>query len=143
MDVRYCNRCKRLFQRTSNTVYCPACLIYFEECFDRVKKFIWDNPSADFNKVVKGAEVEDKVLLEFIRSGRIEFTNPDLGIPCEVCGSRIASGRYCAKCAGEVKDKLEKTKKDLMSSMKKDSGESEKPRTSKKGDFFTKNLSDK
>ncbi len=115
MDLKYCRRCKKLFQVRINPMFCNDCMEYFDKCFETVKQYISDNPSANFAQVVEGTRIEEAILFDFIRSGRIEFTNPDQGLPCEICGKSIGSGKYCKTCADSVKTKLEESKKILQS----------------------------
>ncbi len=135
MDFKYCRRCKKLYNAITNKTYCPACLDYFEECFNKIRQFIMESPTSNFQQIVEGTGVEERILLDLIRSGRIEFTDPNHGIPCEVCGTSIASGRYCSKCQQEVKAKLENSKRELTKNL----APSPKPSTGSEKSFHIRN----
>ena len=54
MDVRTCKKCGKLFQYTGiGEVFCPVCKRKDEEDFEKVKKYINDNPGTLIEKVAE------------------------------------------------------------------------------------------
>lgn len=86
MDIRNCKMCGRIYQHT-NLPYCPNCLIEWEEMFLKVRDYIWDHPKANITRVSEDTGVEEKIILEFLREGRIELKKESAGLPCEMCGT--------------------------------------------------------
>lgn len=43
--------------------------------------------------------IEEKLILHFLREGRLEMMTADGSLVCEKCGTPIKSGRLCRKCS--------------------------------------------
>jgi len=106
MDVKNCRRCKRLFNYIGGQQICPACREEIEAEFQKVKKYIQDNRNASVIQVAEACEVEESQIRQWVREERLMFAEGAVsGIACEVCGTAIASGRFCDKCkAGMIND---------------------------------------
>lgn len=106
-DIRNCARCGRLFSSTGNRI-CPACLAEDEKRFQKVAAYLKEHPLADVLEVSQGTGVEEHVILEFVRTGRLEAVGlgEKLQVQCERCGRPIRSGRYCAACQKELAEAL-------------------------------------
>ena len=76
--------------------------------FVKVRDYIWDNPKANVKEVSDETGVEEKIILEFLREGRIELTTESIGFSCERCNTPIKSGRYCDSCAKKMATELKK-----------------------------------
>lgn len=107
MDLRNCKMCGRIYQHT-NLPYCPSCVVKWEEMFLKVRDYIWDHPKANITEVARETEVDESIVLEFLREGRLELREESIGLPCERCGAPIRTGRYCDKCAKELEVELKR-----------------------------------
>jgi flagellar operon protein (TIGR03826 family) len=107
MDVRNCKKCGKLFNYISGFPICPTCKEKQEEVFQNVKKYIWENRTADMKEISEACDVEVAQIKQWIREERLEFTSDSpVKMPCENCGALIQSGKYCEKCKKEMANNL-------------------------------------
>ena len=93
MELMNCRNCKKLFNYIAGEKLCPACKEKLEEKFQKVKKYIEENPRENIN--------------HWVREERLSFTDDSLvGLECERCGKMIHSGRFCKECAGGLADAM-------------------------------------
>ena len=97
MDIRNCKRCNRLFQ-FSGIKYCPKCVLELDEMFMKVRDYLYENEDANIAQVSEATGVEEKIILEFLREGRLELKEPSSDLTCERCDKPITSGRMCKDC---------------------------------------------
>lgn len=97
MDIRNCKRCNRLFQY-NGIKYCPRCVLELDEAFIKVRDYLYKNPGANIVEVSEATGVEEKIILEFLRDGRLELKEPSPALTCERCEKPITTGRMCKEC---------------------------------------------
>jgi flagellar operon protein (TIGR03826 family) len=84
---------------------CDACYKEEEAQYDKVYAYIRKkvNRTASMMQVVKDTGVEENLIIKFVRTGKLRIAQfPNLGIPCEKCGTHIKSGRLCSKCSDSL-----------------------------------------
>ena len=102
MEMRNCKKCGRVFSSFGDKI-CPDCKREEDELFTRVKEYIYDHPHASIKEVAEETEVEEDIILRFMREGRIEVADDSLStLTCEKCGAAIRTGRYCANCQKQL-----------------------------------------
>ncbi|AEE97518.1 TIGR03826 family flagellar region protein [Mahella australiensis] len=101
MELRNCSRCGRLFASNGGEL-CPACLEELDEQYKVVREYVYTHPKATIPEVSDATGVEEKIIFEFLREGRLELKEPGLGLECERCGKPITTGRFCASCLREL-----------------------------------------
>lgn len=124
MDVRNCKRCGRIYRYIGQS-YCPKCAKEIDEMFLQIRDYIDENPDANVIEVSEATEIEEDIILMFLREGRLELKQPGLGLTCDRCGNPIKSGRYCDACTDEMKREFSK---DLRSAEKRTEGSSRSSR---------------
>ena len=103
MEVKTCKRCRKFFNYITGPYICPVCKEKIEQDFQKVKKYIDDNPGADIKEVAEACEVDPQQIRQWIREERLQFSDDSpIRIACEACGSMIRSGRYCDACKNEM-----------------------------------------
>ncbi len=103
MEVINCPRCGRVFTKINKSV-CPACVKEDEETFERVRSYVKENPLCTMTELSEETKVSVKRITQYIRDGRLEITKAMAGaITCAVCGKPIITGRFCEKCAMDIK----------------------------------------
>lgn len=103
MNVRNCRRCKRLFNYVVGPYFCPSCRDELEQEFQKVRKYVQDNPRSDIRTVSEACEVDQSQIRQWIREERLEFSDDSsVGINCEKCGKMIKSGRFCPECKASM-----------------------------------------
>lgn len=107
MDVRTCQRCKKIFNYVAGQQVCASCKRELEVLFKDVRLFIRRNPQASIQQVAEECEVEARQIKQWIREERLSFSNDSaVGIECERCGKSIKTGRYCEECKKETLNDL-------------------------------------
>ncbi len=109
MDIRNCKRCKRLFNYTDNSKYCPACMEAIEQEFHEAKEYIYKHPGVNIHDVSEALEIEIGQIKQWIREERLTLSSAtDGAITCENCGVNITTGRYCENCKKQLTNDLSK-----------------------------------
>lgn len=102
MDVRNCRYCGNIYIYDNFNI-CPRCREKEEEDFQKVKKYIEENPSANISEVSEETEVSARKIIDFLKEGRLEIKDEHNSIlSCERCGKSIKTGRFCNKCIGQM-----------------------------------------
>ncbi|MBU9721732.1 MULTISPECIES: TIGR03826 family flagellar region protein [Bacillaceae] len=108
-NIDNCPSCGKVFVKALRPV-CNECHREVEKKFNTVYTFIKkrENRMASLEEVHEGTEVEKDLIVHFIREGRIHLAQfPNLGYPCEKCGSFIREGRICKECRSEIRSGLD------------------------------------
>lgn len=107
MDIRNCKRCNRIFQFSGNK-YCPGCVMELDELYRKVRDYLYRNPDSNILEVSEATGVEEDIILEFLREGRLELKEPSLALTCERCDKPITTGRMCKECLREFEQGMKK-----------------------------------
>ncbi|MFD4816391.1 TIGR03826 family flagellar region protein [Peribacillus butanolivorans] len=110
MDLFNCQNCNSLFVKTKFRDVCDACYKEEEAKFDEVYAYIRkkSNRTALMMQVVEATGVEEDLIIKFVKTGKLRISQfPNLGIPCEKCGTNIQSGRLCSKCSDSLRSELQ------------------------------------
>lgn len=109
MQLRNCPRCGKLFVAGGNYV-CHECIERDEEDFDKVRKYIFENPNAHVAEVSEATEVSENKIMGYLRDGRLIGDRLQPMINCVSCGALIKTGSLCESCADklakEINDKV-------------------------------------
>lgn len=109
-QIETCPSCGDIYVKNQFRDVCQKCWKEEEKAYDEVSKFMRrrENRAATMLQVVEAVGVEEELLLKFIRTGRLKVTQfPNLGYPCDKCGTIIRAGILCEPCALEIKKDLE------------------------------------
>lgn len=104
-----CSRCDALFVQTFRDV-CPKCFQQIEEEYEKCAKYLRkrENRGATIYQLSEATGVSVKQITRFIREGRLSIAdNPNMGYPCEKCGTIIRAGSFCDSCAKGMKREIE------------------------------------
>lgn len=109
-EITSCPNCGDIFVKNKFRDVCQKCWKAEEEAYERVYKFIRkrEKRAATIQQVVDATEVEEEMILKFIKKGRLQTAQfPNLGYPCDKCGKIIQTGKICGSCAEELRKELE------------------------------------
>lgn len=109
-NIANCPKCGDIFVKTQFRDICQKCWKEEEEAYEAVYKFIRkrENRAATIRQVEEATEVEEDLILKFIKTGRLKLTQfPNLGYPCDQCGKIIQKGKLCNSCAEKLRKELE------------------------------------
>jgi len=102
-ELKNCKKCGRMFSSVNGQLFCSKCRTSDEEDFKIVREYIYDNPDSTVVDVHEATEVAEEKILKFLRQGRLMLKGEGVGLECERCGKSIITGRFCDKCAHELK----------------------------------------
>lgn len=103
MDVRNCFRCGKIYNYDGFRI-CPTCRREEEVDFQRIKEYLYEYPGANISEVHEATKIDTNKIIEFLREGRLEISEgSNLILECENCGVSIKTGRFCDKCASNLR----------------------------------------
>ncbi|RSD25206.1 TIGR03826 family flagellar region protein [Mesobacillus subterraneus] len=109
MELTNCPDCGEIFVKNKFRDICEKCWKAEQVAYDTVSKYMRkrENRAATMLQVVEATGVEEELILKFIKTGKLQITQfPNLGYPCDKCGTIIREGRICGTCAGKIKKEL-------------------------------------
>ncbi len=84
-QVRQCRQCRKLFQ-SAHSVFCTECLEETEAAFEKIKNYLYENPAANVVEISQKTGVPEKVILDFLKEGRLTIDENNGLLLCEQCG---------------------------------------------------------
>lgn len=99
-NIRNCPECGKIFTYEGKRNLCPRCIETEEKKYALVRRYVKDNPGASIQEVAEETEVEEELVLRFLREGRLHSKGLETAITteCARCGKQILTGRYCQDC---------------------------------------------
>lgn len=98
LNIGNCPRCGRVFAKGMKDV-CPSCVKDIDQEYVDCLEYLRENKGASMHDVSEETGVSIKQITKFIREGRISLMDaPNLGIPCDLCGTLIREGTMCESC---------------------------------------------
>ncbi|WP_409347037.1 TIGR03826 family flagellar region protein [Paenibacillus sp. MBLB4367] len=98
MNVDNCPRCGKIYVKNIREA-CPSCIKDLEQQYEKCVKYLRDSRKATITELSEATEVSIKQITKFIREGRISIASmPNMGYPCEVCGTLIRENSLCSSC---------------------------------------------
>ena len=77
-----------------------------DDQYKLVRDYLYDNPNAPIEEVVEETGVQEKIILYYLRDGRLQIAGSSGLLKCEQCGAAINSGRLCEKCMSKVNTRI-------------------------------------
>lgn len=99
-EFKKCKTCGRIFQGYGKQ--CPDCVEEEDRQYNLVRDYVWAHPGASMYEIVEETEVDPKLILRFLKEGRVELENADGLLTCEKCGTPISSGTLCDACKSKL-----------------------------------------
>lgn len=108
MDVKNCRKCGKIYAYDGHKV-CSSCRKEEEEEFQKVKGYLYDNPDSTVQEISSETGISVHKIMRYLREGRLQLRgdNHNAILDCERCGKSINTGRYCDKCADDLKKEFE------------------------------------
>ena len=104
-----CLNCGQVYIKNNFRDVCMDCYKQEEEHFQKVYKFMRQrqNRTATMEQVVDETGVSEELIVKFIRKGRIHLAQfPNLGYPCDRCGTLIREEKLCVSCKKDIHTQL-------------------------------------
>ncbi len=98
LNIANCPRCGKVYARGIRDI-CNACQKEIEEEYGKCVEYLREHRGATMGQVSEATEVSIKQITKFIKEGRITLVSaPNLGYPCDACGTPIREGSMCDSC---------------------------------------------
>lgn len=98
LNIANCPRCGRVYNQTLGDV-CPRCNKDIDKEYEQCANYLREHRGATMTELSEATEVSIRQITKFIREGRISIADsPNLGYPCESCGTMIREGKLCETC---------------------------------------------
>lgn len=96
----YCSECGGVMVFKGVGEYrCEKCGFMMYDDYGKVRHYLEEHPGANTAETARATGVTQKSIRDMLKEGKIEIAqNSAIFLRCEICGSTIRSGRYCAKC---------------------------------------------
>lgn len=101
--VKKCRECKTLFHSTGKDI-CPECMKKLDDIFMTIRDYLDEHPNAKIPEVAEALEISEKIILDFIKQGRITLKDPVL--VCSKCGRPIHTGMMCDECTKSITSQI-------------------------------------
>lgn len=108
-ELRNCPTCDDFFNYTGIRDVCVKCAQKEEKMYEEVYRFLRrrENRAATIERIVEVTGVTTDLLHKWVRIGRLQPTMfPNLGYPCDKCGSLTTKGKLCVACTDELQSDL-------------------------------------
>lgn len=116
MELRNCKECKKLFVSVSGRTICRDCHEKREKSYDRIIKYLNNNPNASIEDVCKATKVTKDSVIELVKNRKISLS---VEYECEICEKKIKVGKICPECKEKVTTELDK----VLDKVRKEEGE--------------------
>jgi len=103
-DMQSCKECGRIFTATRPGAICPTCKEKEYEALTLVTQSLRDEPGQSVEELSEDTGVDEKLILKFIREGKIASDAITDTVPCGRCGqpAKSLAVRLCTKCLAEL-----------------------------------------
>ncbi len=81
--------------------------------YETVYKYLKENRGCTISELSEATDVPVKQITRFIREGRISIRSaPNIGYPCEVCGTPIREHAMCESCRLRLAKEMQNSDED-------------------------------
>lgn len=96
----YCDRCEGVMIFKGVGEYeCEKCGYLAYDDYGKVRNYVEKHMGANAAEASKATGVSQKAIRDMLKEARLEIApNSTFFLRCEICGSAIRWGRFCAKC---------------------------------------------
>ncbi|WP_322906501.1 TIGR03826 family flagellar region protein [Paenibacillus campi] len=102
MNLGNCPQCGKLYVLNLRGM-CSDCIKDIERQYEVCSNYLRENRGTTITELSAVTEVSIKQISIFIREGRISIANaPNMGYPCEVCGTIIRDSNMCDSCRSRL-----------------------------------------
>ncbi|MDB5095593.1 MAG: hypothetical protein JWM80_14 [Cyanobacteria bacterium RYN_339] len=116
MSLANCNRCGRMYHKSSAGRICADCLVEEETHFGTVRDFLEANPGCQLKEIEAATGVDSSIIMRFLREGRLailgELADGVKG-ECKRCGKVIDYGKFCKDCVEAMGSELKDSAREL------------------------------
>lgn len=102
LNLKNCPRCGRVFPAGAGRDICSKCMEAEDDDYAIVRRYVRDHPRSTVIEVAEETGVDEEVILQYLRDGRLMSNTFSSVINCERCGKSIRGGRYCDSCLNVI-----------------------------------------
>ncbi len=104
-QVKQCKICNKIFY-SYGAASCPECIEQMERDFEKVRDYLYENPHANVVEITQETQVPEKVILSYLKEGRLTIAEDSGLLLCENCNRSISTGRFCKECSRKLEYEL-------------------------------------
>lgn len=117
-----CPRCGKLYNKSIGSV-CSSCHREIEKQYEACLHYLRKHKGCNIYELSEATDVSVRQITKFIREGRISVMDaPNMGYPCEVCGTLIHAGGMCDKCRTRLAKDVQRMTSPPSSATNRESG---------------------
>ncbi|WP_046178132.1 TIGR03826 family flagellar region protein [Domibacillus tundrae] len=108
-EIVDCPRCGALYAQNAFRDVCPKCSRSEEELYQATYTFLRkrENRAATIERIIEVTGATEGMIHKWVRKGRLQAAQfPNLGYPCDRCGTVIQKGKMCSSCLQEIETGL-------------------------------------
>ncbi len=99
MELKTCQKCKRLFYYIRGECLCKDCMEKVDELFEKATEYLTEHERARMMQISQECDIPAGQVKTWIKEERIHTVDEQKVYSiCEGCGSRIPSGQFCTSC---------------------------------------------
>jgi len=110
MSLANCPNCGDLFVKSVFRTICEKCFREEEKQYETVYNYLRkrENRTAMMAQVVEATGVKESLIIKFVKEGRLHLSQfPNLGYPCDRCGTLIREGKLCTDCSTDIQKQID------------------------------------
>ncbi|MBQ9359911.1 MAG: hypothetical protein IJT96_02610 [Lachnospiraceae bacterium] len=107
MSVYTCKKCGKKFETKGFTDgFCEECAADYQDKYHQVREYLWKHPGSNASAVAKACDCSVRQVMQWVKEDRFMLSDDSrVSLYCEICGTKIFSGRYCAACQTKAERK--------------------------------------
>ncbi|MCR5775716.1 MAG: flagellar protein [Lachnospiraceae bacterium] len=113
MSVFICRKCGKQFEpQFLSDGLCEECAAGVLDKYHQVREYLWEHPGSTASTIAKACDCSIHDVMIWVKEDRFMVSKDSkVSLFCENCGTKIYSGRYCAKCQAEMEKRAALEKK--------------------------------
>ena len=104
MGIYTCRKCGKKFESKRLTDgICEECAAAKRDKYHQVREYLWHHPGSTASEIAKACECNVGQVMKWVKEDRFMLSDDSrVSLYCEICGTKILSGRYCDSCRADA-----------------------------------------
>lgn len=106
-----CQACGKTYPCDDIKKLCFECRTSDRHVFNLIRDYLYAFPGASINQVTEDTGISSRLVLKYLREGRLQTVGDLKVIQCEQCGAPISYGTLCEACTKKANHGFTSTSK--------------------------------